>query len=694
VEHFHGGHVQLRVWISLILMLLAGQAQGFTGASASIRGEHVQVQILSEEMTLRPGATQTFALRFQPDPRWHVYWKNPGDSGEPPRLEWKKPEGWSLSEFSWPVPQRIQVGPFYNIGYEGEVVLPFQLTVPPDQTGDAITLEALARWLVCEEECIPGQHLFSWTMPLQKTGASQAGSWAPIIAQARAQAPAGRVQARLESADDPQKLILTLHDEKLDRDAKLIDYFPEEGSGLKNAPPELKDRSIILQKSAEPITREIGGVVVFARPDGQTLAYDVELGRTVAVPEGLWSILILAFLGGLILNVMPCVLPVLAIKVLSLLRESGENRRKVRLGSLAYGAGVLLSFLALAGLLLLFKAGGEAVGWGFQLQSPVFIAALAILFFLMAFNFLDLIQPWNAFTRLGQLEARQSGPAGHFLSGVLAVIVASPCTGPFMGVALGSALTRTAGEALLIFAGLGLGFLSPFIALAWIPGSRRLLPKPGSWMESFRQAMAFPLLLTILWLLWVLEKQNGMNGVLWILGSFIGLGFCAWLWRQKAERSAGFGWGMALVMLLISGVAVYQQKQAAASAVQSQPENAADVWEVFSAEKLAAARKEGPVFVDFTAAWCVTCQVSKTLVLNREDIQKAFQAHGIRLLRADWTDYNPEITRMLESLGRQGVPVYALYADAVSEPRLLPEVLTPDLLMEEIRRVNPNAKQE
>jgi thiol:disulfide interchange protein DsbD len=295
---------------------------------------------------------------------------------------------------------------------------------------------------------------------------------------------------------------------------------------------------------------------------------------------------------------------------------------------------------------------------------------------------------------MGQLEPKQSGAGGQFLSGVLAVIVASPCTGPFMGVALGSALTRTAWEALLIFAGLGLGFLSPFIALAWIPGSRRLLPKPGNWMESFRQAMAFPLLLTILWLLWVLEKQSGMLGVLWILGSFIGLGFCAWLWRQKQERSTGFGWGMALLMFLIAAVAVYQQKQAAASAVVSQPEHAADIWEAFSPEKLATARKEGPVFVDFTAAWCVTCQVNKTLVLNREDILKAFKDQGIRLLRADWTDYNPDITRMLESLGRQGVPVYVLYRDAGSEVRLLPEILTPDLLMEEIRLVTSHAKQE
>jgi thiol:disulfide interchange protein DsbD len=334
------------------------------------------------------------------------------------------------------------------------------------------------------------------------------------------------------------------------------------------------------------------------------------------------------------------------------------------------------------------------VGWGFQLQSPLFIAALALLFFVMALNFLDLIQPWNAFTRLGQAGTKQTGPTGQFFSGVLAVIVASPCTGPFMGVAVGSALLRTPMESLLIFGGIGLGFLSPFLALAWIPGSRRLLPKPGLWMETFRQAMAFPLLLTLLWLLWVLEKQSGMNGVLWILGAFIGLGFCAWLWQHRENKSARFAWILGGVMLLLSGLAVYQQKQgdrrAAAAVQQAEP----DVWQAFTAEKLAAARKAGPVFVDFTAAWCVTCQVNKTLVLNRDDVQKAFKDHGIQLMRADWTDYNPAITQMLGSLGRQGVPVYALYRDAGSEPRLLPEVLTPDLLLKEIRELTPNASQE
>lgn len=684
--------MQRLVGISLVLMLLPASAQGFTGATEIIRGDHIQVQVLSSEHSLRPGETQDFALRFQPDPHWHVYWKNPGDSGEPPRLEWKKPEGWTNSEFTWPLPERIQVGPFYNIGYEGEVILPFALTSPVDLSGESAVLEVLVKWLVCKEECIPGQHLFSWSMPIHRGSAAEEGPWKKVIDKSASLASRGKMSAVREEAPDAKAIVLKLTDATIPSGLKLVDFFPEEGAGLKNAPPELKDNTIILQRSAEPAKRAIAGLAVFAQADGQKLGYDLTLAQIAPPGKTLLSILVLAFLGGLILNLMPCVLPVLAIKVLSLVRESGQDLRKVRLGSLAYGAGVLLSFLALAGLLLLLKAGGEAVGWGFQLQSAAFIAALALLFFLMALNFLDLIQPWNAFTRLGQAGTPQIGPSGQFLSGVLAVIVASPCTGPFMGVALGSALTRTPAESLMIFGGIGLGFLSPFIALAWIPGSRRLLPKPGLWMESFRQAMAFPLLLTILWLLWVLEKQSGMQGVLWILGSFVGLGFCAWLWQRMKVRSSRLAYGLAVAMLMIAAAAVYQQKPLSTRAAAAVQSAANEIWEPFSVERLAAARNEGPVFVDFTAAWCVTCQVNKTLVLNRDDVQKSFKDHGIRLLRADWTDYDPAISKMLESLGRQGVPVYALYRDATSEAVLLPEVLTPDLIFREIRLMTSNAR--
>lgn len=684
--------MQRLFWISLVLLVFAGSARGFTGATESMRGDHIQLQILSSELSLRPGATQNFAVRFQPDPHWHVYWKNPGDSGEPPRLLWKKPEGWTVSDFTWPIPERIQVGPFYNIGYEGEVILPFALSVPADFKAEFAELEVLVKWLVCKEECIPGEQLFSWGMPVLRGDKDQPSPWQELIEKARQLGPRGTIQAELGNTQAPKGIALRIHDEQLAAALKLINFFPEEGAGLTNAPPDLKDRTIILQKNAEPASRPPGGLAVFVQADGQKLGYDVKPVQAAAASQNLWTILMLAFLGGLILNIMPCVLPVLAIKILSLVRESGADGRKVRLGSLAYGAGVLSSFLGLAGLLLLFKAGGEAVGWGFQLQSPAVIAALALLFFLMALNFLDLIQPWNALTRIGQVGTGQGAPGGQFMSGVLAVIVASPCTGPFMGVAVGSALTRSPGEALFIFSGIGLGFLSPFLALAWIPGSRRLLPKPGLWMETFRQAMAFPLLLTILWLLWVLEKQSGIEGVLWILGSFIGLGFCAWFWQRKVERTKGLAWALGLLMVLMTALAIYQQKQAAVGASAPLKNASNEAWETFSTEKLATLRKEGPVFVDFTAAWCVTCQVNKTLVLNRDDIQKAFKNHGIRLLRADWTDYNPDITRMLASLGRQGVPVYALYRDAMSEPRLLPEVLTPDLLLQEIRLVTLNAQ--
>jgi thiol:disulfide interchange protein len=340
----------------------------------------------------------------------------------------------------------------------------------------------------------------------------------------------------------------------------------------------------------------------------------------------------------------------------------------------------LLSFLGLAGLLLLLKAGGQAVGWGFQLQSPVFIASLILLFFVLSLNFLDLIQPWNALTRLGNVGSSKGGIAGQFWAGVLAVAVASPCTGPFMGVAVGSALTRSTAEGLLIFTFIGLGFLSPFLILAWVPGARRLLPKPGMWMEIFRQAMAFPLLFTTLWLLWVLEAQTGMHGVLWILGAFIGLGFATWLWHQLRMRAPRYWILIVVIMGVVIGLALSQQKVA----VKQAATQASDVWEAFTPEKVAEARKVGPVFIDFTAAWCVTCQVNKKLVLNREDVQAAFKQAGVKLFRADWTNYDAVITQTLAGFDRQGVPVYVFYADAKGPAKVLPEVLTPDLILKEI----------
>ncbi|HYX38990.1 MAG TPA: protein-disulfide reductase DsbD domain-containing protein [Oligoflexus sp.] len=682
------------LWISFILIVFSWKAQGFTGATATYRGAHVQVQVLSSELSLRPGQTQTFAIRFVLDPHWHVYWQNAGDSGQAPEMQWSKPSGLKASEFSWPMPQRIQVGPFYNFGYEGEVLLPFSVTVPNSVTGTSLDLEVLVKWLVCEEECIPGQNLFSWSMPIQQGKKPEPGPWQAVIQKSLEQAPQGHVRAELATPSTPDTLSFKLDPANLPAELRLVEFFPLQGTGMQNVPPLLTDLTLSVPKSSVPSSQPLSGLVIFEDKAGQRLSYVMSLAEPTASPENLWTLLCLAFLGGLILNIMPCVLPVLAIKILSLVRETGENQRKVRLGSLAYGLGVVLSFLGLAGLLLVIKAGGEAVGWGFQLQSPAFIAALALLFFLMALNFLDLIQPWNAFTRLGNVGTSRTGSGGQFLSGVLAVIVASPCTGPFMGIAVGSALTRSPLESCLIFLFIGLGFLSPFIALAWIPGSRRLLPKPGMWMETFRQLMAFPLLLTILWLLWVLEKQSGMDGVLWVLTAFVGLGFCAWLWLQVKSKAPRAWMVMTFIILLLCGVAIQQQKHAVATSSGQVGKVVADVWQPFSADSLVSARQKGPVFIDFTAAWCVTCQVNKTLVLNRDDVQKAFKDQGIQLMRADWTDYNPEITRMLASLGRQGVPVYVLYRDATSEPVLLPEVLTPDLLFKEIGRVSSNAIKE
>jgi thiol:disulfide interchange protein DsbD len=578
-----------------------------------VRTPHVEAELVADRDALVPGEPIAVALRLAMIPGWHTYWRNPGDSGEPTRLAWRLPTGFAAGELEWPVPQRIPVGPLMNFGYTGEVLLPVRLEVPRDlRAGGAVTLAAKANWLVCEVPCVQEEAELSVTLPVAARS-TEDPRWAKAIAAARASVPTAPDGRSLSARSEPggASLFFLPAAGVAPKEAFFLPF--DEGKIEPAAPqalaPEGEGYRLRLAAAAQPVgaLERLTGILV--EPGRSAHTVDVPIGAALA-DMGLLVALAAAFAGGLILNLMPCVLPVVSIKVLGF---AAEGRSRLRHG-LFYSAGVLISFWLLAAALIALRALGAQLGWGFQLQSPVAVALLAALFLALALNLSGLFE-----LRL----VLATGPSGQFLSGVLAVVVASPCTAPFMGVALGYALLESDWRTLAVFTALGVGMALPYALLAAFPGWRSHLPKPGPWMVRLKQVLALPLYATVAWLLWVLAQQ---------------------LAPPTAAPHAA--------------------------------------WQPFSGEKVAALVSAGtPVFVDFTAAWCVTCQVNERVVLAREDVLAAFRSRGVTLVRADWTRRDAEITRALSAVGRGGVPAYVLYRPGRA-PQVLPELLTRERLLE------------
>jgi DsbC/DsbD-like thiol-disulfide interchange protein/cytochrome c biogenesis protein CcdA len=596
-----------------IVLLLAAISFNAWG----IKTEHVEADLVAARTAAEPGGTLTVALRLRMIPHWHTYWRNPGDSGQPTQIEWQLPAGWRAGEIQWPAPRRLPAKHLMNFGYEDEVLLLTDIAVPKDASGSA-KLVARATWLVCNEDrCIPEEGDVALTLPV---GAGGPGAQAQAIERARAslpqKAPADwRFSAKRTEAGVDLEIAAPRGVE-----LKSAAYFPYDEGRIHNAAPQPLEGGVLKIRNAEQRTgpfNRVKGLVVL---DGRALEVDVPVsGGPGGGFPGLALALAFAFLGGLILNLMPCVLPVLSIKVLGFAGH-GSDSRAMRLNGALFALGVVVSFWVLAGLLAGFNALGGGIGWGFQLQSPVIVALLATLFLVLALNlsgFFEFAVP--GLSRITGIQSKNTR-VNSLLSGVLAVAIASPCTAPFMGSAIGYALGESALTTLLVFTALGAGMALPYLALSWNPGWLRWVPKPGPWMKRFKQALAVPLYATVVWLAWVFALQAGM----------------------LASPSG---------------------------------------WEKFSEASLERYTAQGkPVFVDYTAAWCVTCQVNKQLVLGRPEVEQALRDSGVTLLRADWTRRDAEITRALDALGRKGVPVYAIYRQG-REPQLLPEILTRDLLL-------------
>ncbi len=711
-----------------ITVPLAVAAQGMPGAGSAgpvVTTDQVRAELVAHApQGIGEGQPLSLGLFITHQPHWHTYWKNPGDSGLPTRLTWTLPPGFVAGDIQWPTPKQLPVGPLLNYGFEGELLLPVQVAVPPGFKGDTLEVKLEAMWLVCKDVCIPESGEFQLRVPVRAATAMHGARFeATLAAQPR---PADGAVTTAKVGGDA--LVIEANGLPASLRGKEVAFFAEQAGVIEHAakPQQRWDGDKLVmrvplsaQRSESPAAMQ-AVLTVPGLAAGVQIAFDVAGGwpaaavataaaetgaatpggtaspatappppagqaaTPAALAESLGTALVFAFLGGMLLNLMPCVFPILSLKVLGF-AQHGADRRTLVSGGLAYTAGVVVSFVALAALLLALRAGGEQLGWGFQLQSAPFVAALALLFTLIGLNLSGVFEfggvlPGN----LAAMRARHP-LVDHGLTGVLAVAVASPCTAPFMGVALGVALTQPAPLALAIFAALGLGMAAPYLAASLWPGAARLLPRPGVWMVRFKALMAFPMFATVVWLIWVLGQQVGIDGAAAMLGVLVAVAFAAWaLGTPGFGRIARTAFGALSLAVLGASVAwawpSLREPVAAAASGQRLTGQAAPgtAWQAWSREAVNSALAEGrPVFVDFTAAWCVTCQFNKRTTLADASVIADLQAKRVVMLRADWTRRDEAITAELARLGRNGVPVYALYTPGGNgEPQLLSEILS------------------
>ncbi|EXU80318.1 protein-disulfide reductase [Comamonas aquatica DA1877] len=637
---------------------------------------------------IAPGRPLALGLRIEHQPDWHTYWKNAGDSGLPTQLTWQLPAGLHAGEIAWPVPQQIRVGDMLNYGYEGTVLLPVPLQVAPDfapGSDGGVDIRLHASWLVCRVECIPEEGNFLMRLP----ASAPQTLWSAAFEAAHAQAPLAldTAQASASASDGGERLQLRVAGLPQAAHGQTLALYPETADTLVHAAVlgqdwhQRWDGAVWtadvplspMRGEAPPQLASVSPALAAALAANQQAAATLPAPPAPSASTATWLLAVLGGLvGGLLLNLMPCVFPVLAIKVMGFARHGTDTAAQRRHG-LAYAAGVVLSFLALGGVLLGLRAAGEQLGWGFQLQSPAVVAALAALFTLIGLNLAGVFEFGHVLpSRVANLHARH--PLGDaFLSGVVAVAIASPCTAPFMGASLGFAVGLPAVQALSVFAALGVGMALPYVLVSWVPALLRWLPRPGAWMDTFRRAMAFPMFATVIWLVWVIGQQTGIDGAATLLALLLCLAALAWTLTLRGRTRAV----LALLVLALAGWLAHSLgRNLLEPAPVATATSARDTWQPWSPDAQAALLTAGrPVFVDYTAAWCVTCQVNKRTTLADAEVLADFARRNVALLRADWTRRDPAITQALAALGRNGVPVYVLLAPG-QPPVVLTELLS------------------
>jgi len=768
-----------------------------SGAHAPVLGPvrvgTLEAELIADRATVAPGQSFRLGLRLKHDPKWHTYWRNPGDSGLPTRWQIKLPSGWSAGEIQWPAPHRIRVGPMANFGYDGEIVLPLSVTPPTGLAGRDVQLEATATWLVCREICIPGEASLAIRLPLfQSLSESQSQSppdrksssaWGALFAAADQWIPdpSHVIKARwflegkrLVLAFPPpptaalstppsispstameftffperERLVAPAADQQLERlsDGRwrlglelATDATPNAATNAESADSldgvlRLSGRAYQVratrQSGSAPLPGEPIGVSVLANvanvANGSNLTDTANASRVpsdrsllsrldpTAVststtsatsatqpgaaidPLALGLVLVGSLLGGLLLNLMPCVFPVVGLKVLGFVQDAGGDSARARQNAFAFAAGVVAMFLGLAALMLLLRGAGQAVGWGFQLQSPAVVSLLALLFLALGLNFSGVYEIGLRLTTLGVSGGFQKGSSNgssngsfndpshgigpSFAAGLLAAVVATPCTAPFMGAAVGFTLTAAPAIALLVFAAIGLGMAAPYLLLGLYPEWLARLPRPGQWMQTLRQGLAFPMYATSVWLVWVLGAQMGVDAMLRTLMAGVLVAAAAWWWGRTAAKPSASHLGKSVPAGVLIALAIALASPRALDPVRS---GETQDWAAWSPAAVSVARGAGrTVFVDFTAAWCISCQVNKKVVLENESVRRAFAVNDVLLLRADWTRQDPTITAALAEFGRNGVPLYLVYRPGQQTAQVLPELLTSNVVID------------
>ncbi|MDI1283964.1 MAG: protein-disulfide reductase DsbD family protein [Reyranella sp.] len=705
-------------FLALLLVVLASPAL----AQSVVQTDNVRAELLSDVAAAKPGEPFWVGLRQTMRPKWHTYWKNPGESGLPTEIAWTLPPGVTAGPIVWPVPHVFDIGGVINYGFKDDILLLVRITPPADLTGP-LKLAADAHWLVCEDVCIPEEGKFELTLPLAATAT-------PSDPKTRALFETARRNVAMESPWPARYGVSKSGDPTLVVEAKGLK--PDTISNVYFFPAEWGDVAAMAKQTASvtaegiriplkkgeaktPLPAALAGTLVLTEKtaDGSVQqAFDLSAKLDPAfVPQAtslaaagseqltFVQALLFALLGGLILNLMPCVFPVLAMKAAALARLAGRERSEMRRDGLAYTAGVLVSFAAMAAVVVAIRASVGEVTWGFQFQSPVFSLLIAYLFFVVGLNLSGAFEFGNRLAGVGKGLAARGGVTGSFFTGVLAVVVATPCTAPFMAAALGFALSQPAPATVAVLLAMGLGLALPYLALSMTPALQRLMPRPGPWMDRLRQFLAFPMYASAVWMIWVLTQQTGSDGVLYALGGMILIAFAIWLLRLGAGSSPAT-WmrrGLAAIAVVLAFAATFKLEDGPATAASAAGSPTSGVnfegWERFTRERMTAAHAAGkPVFVDFTAAWCITCLVNERVALETPATRRAFEQAGVVKLKGDWTNRDAEITSVLKELNRAGVPLYLFWAPGADQPKILPQVLTETMILSELSSIQPTKR--
>jgi len=704
-----GGHPLWRGAMIALLMACGWQAHA---ADAVVKTDNVAARLVSEHNVVQPGQHLAVMLHQTIRSGWHTYWINPGDSGQPTAITWNLPAGVTADAIQWPTPHPVKVGPLVNYGYSDSVGLISTVNVPENwPVGTPLTITAEATWLVCEHECIPESGTFTLNVP---TAASSevAGAEQALFASVRAEQPVAATFVPSLSGDGDQVVLQLPLTNEVASQVVAAQFFPAQWGVVDHAAPQVITRDtsgvhIATKKGELPTPARFTGIVALTEQrDGQQIhqAYlvsdatpvapaQVTQSNTATVPISVLMILLSAIAGGVLLNLMPCVFPILAMKALAFVTHASQSTRHRVIGGVAYTAGVLLSFVILGAVLLTLKAGGNAVGWGFQLQNPILVTLLAYVLFLAGLNLSGVFEVSGRFMGMGSQWATRSGVSGSFFTGVLAAVVATPCTAPFMATAVGVALTQSPAVAMATFIALGLGLALPYLALTVFPGLANKLPKPGVWMNTLKQALAFPLYVSTAWLVWVLAQQSDANGVFVALLGMILLALAIWLWnlpvkepgKPSLRRTLQVACSLAALGISVA-LALSMQTSNAPAATQIAGNKEHGLSQPFVQDRFDAARAAGqPVFINMTAAWCVTCKVNERVALSGAAFKQALSDGGFTYFKGDWTNQNPEITRLLANFDRAGVPLYVVYPAQGGKPVVLPQLLTESLVVEALQ---------